>query len=130
MLYLYMYLYFLLWLADCSEAELTDQSGTLNTGICADRGFVNSSSIPDGVVCYNGTTAGSMAVYICNDGYILMGKVARVCQNGGNWNGSIPICIQEPSMYKVAYYLCLKMTTVMHSLKLYSNTIMRYVSIL
>ena len=80
----------------CSEEALTDQSGTANSSICTDRGLANSLSIPDGVVCYNGTTIGSVAVHICNDGFILMGgEATRVCQSDANWNGSTPHCIQE-----------------------------------
>ena len=79
----------------CDEADLTGQSGTLNTGSCADRGFVNSSSISGGVVCYSGTTAGSRAVYICDDGFVLRGDKARICQSDGNWNGSISQCSPE-----------------------------------
>ena len=59
---------------------------------------MNSSSISGGVVCYNGTTAGSRAVYICNDGFVLMeANETRVCQSDGMWNGSIPRCIPEES---------------------------------
>ena len=56
---------------------------------------MNSSSISNGVVCYNETTEGSRAVYICDDGYNLMegNEATRVCQSDGNWNGSIPKCI-------------------------------------
>ena len=81
--------------AGCSEADLTHQSGTTNPTRCTDRGFVNSSSISGGVVCYNGTAVGSRAVYICNDGYNLMegDEATRVCQSDGNWNSSIPQCI-------------------------------------
>ena len=81
--------------AGCNEADLTDQSMTANPTKCIDRRLVNSSSISGGVVCYNGTTAGSRAVYICNNGLVLMGNEARVCQNDGNWNGTIPQCMQE-----------------------------------
>ena len=84
----------------CSEADLTGESRTVNTPRCADRGFVNSSSISGGGVCYNGAIAGSTAVYICNDGLVLVGNEVRVCQSDGNWNGSIPQCFpEEPSMY-------------------------------
>ena len=87
--------------AGCNEADLIDQDETLNTASCADRGFVNSSSISGGMVCYNGTTAGSRADYICNDGFVLDGnKATRVCQSDGNWNGSIPRCSpEEPGTY-------------------------------
>ena len=79
----------------CNKADLTGQSGTLNTSRCGNRGFVNSSTISNGVVCYNETTAGSRAIYICNDGFNLMGTEARFCQSDGSWNGTIPLCIQE-----------------------------------
>ena len=79
----------------CNEADLIDQDGIRNTASCADRGFVNSAFISDGVVCYNGTTR---ADYICNDGFVLGGNEAtRVCQSDGMWNGSIPQCIPEGS---------------------------------
>ena len=61
------------------------------------RSSVSSASISGGAVCYNETTVGSKAVYVCNDGYILMGNEARVCQRDGSWNGSIPQCIPEKS---------------------------------
>ena len=48
-------------------------------------------SILEGVVCYNGTTAESTAVYICNN--ITQGnEVTRVCQSDGTWNGTISSC--------------------------------------
>ena len=58
---------------------------------------MNSSVILDGVVCYNGTTVGSRAVYICNDGFMLVGNEARVCQDEVSWSGNMPQCI--PGMY-------------------------------
>lgn len=83
-----------LWHAGCYEADLIGQRWTANPERCTDRTIVVSSSISDGAVCYNGTTEGSMAVYICNDGYVLMegNKDTRVCQSDGMWNGSIPQC--------------------------------------
>ena len=77
----------------------TTRSETVNPR-CADRGFVSSSSISGGVVCYNRTTGGSTAVYICNDGFVLMegGKATRVCQSDGNWSGSTPQCIPQGGM--------------------------------
>ena len=84
---------FHVWYVGCNETDLTKRGGTVNTTACADRGFVNSSSISGGVVCYNGTTAGSMAVYICDDFLLMEGdEVTRVCQKDGIWNGSIPQC--------------------------------------
>ena len=62
---------------------------------CTDRGFLIGTVIFGGVVCYNRTTAVSTAVYICNDGYNLVGNEARVCQSDGSWSGSTPQCIPE-----------------------------------
>ena len=98
--------WYYLWHAGCSEVHLTDQShGTVNATRCADGKLASSSFISDGVVCYNGTTAGSVAVYTCNNGFLLVGNEVRVCMNEGNWNGSIPQCIpipQEPGMYSLS----------------------------
>ena len=95
------YIHFFI-IVGCNEADLADQGRTLNPARCADRGFVNTSSISGGVLCYNGTTTGSRAVYICNDGFILVGNEVRVCQSDGNWNGSIPWCFSEESgMYSI-----------------------------
>ena len=63
--------------------------------VCPDRGFINTLPIPSGVVCYNRTTAGSEAVYICDDGFHQNGAAMRACQSGGVWNGSIPQCLPD-----------------------------------
>ena len=91
-----------MWHAGCYEADLIDQSWTANAEQCTDSTIVSSSSISGGVVCYNGTTEGSRAVYICNDGFVLMvdNEDTRVCQSDGMWNGSIPQCI--PGTYCIA----------------------------
>ena len=78
--------------AGCAEEGITNKSGTVDPR-CADRGFVNGSSIPGGVVCYNGTIKGSGAVCICDDGFVLMGNELEVCRSNGSWNGSTPRCI-------------------------------------
>ena len=97
--------YFQLLHAGCNEADLIDQDETLNTASCADRGFVNSSSISGGMVCYNGAIAGSRADYICNDGFVLVGnRATRVCQSDGNWNGSIPQC--SPEELGICMFVC------------------------
>ena len=81
---------------DCNVTDLGNVTQTeIEYPMC--RSSVSSVSISGGAVCYNGTTVGSKAVYICNDGLILMGNEARVCQGDGNWNGSIPRCMPEKS---------------------------------
>ena len=75
---------------------MNDLTPTDAVGQCVDRGFANTVTIPSGVVCYNRTTAGSEAVYICDDGFHQNGAATRVCQSGGVWNGSTPQCLPDP----------------------------------
>ena len=63
--------------------------------VCRDRGFANTLPVPSGAVCYSQTTAGSEAVYICDDGFHQDGAATRVCQSGGVWNGSTPQCLPD-----------------------------------
>jgi len=69
---------------------MLDLIPTNAVGQCADRGFANTLLTPRGVVCYNRTTEGSEAVYICDEGFCQDGAVTRVCQSDGVWDGSIP----------------------------------------
>ena len=71
------------------DLGITAQSGTVDQR-CADREFVNSPSISNGVVCYNGTTEGSRAVYFCSDDS--QTAVIRICQANGTWSESVPSC--------------------------------------
>ena len=84
-----------LWHTECTVTELVqdlDMTTQNETDLrCAERGFENSSSIFDGVVCYNGTTVGSRAVYICSvDNQTV--EATRICGADGIWNGTIPSC--------------------------------------
>ena len=54
------------------------------------------ANIPNGVVCYSRNTAGSEAVYICDDGFHQDGAATRVCQSDGAWNSSTPRCLTVP----------------------------------
>lgn len=54
--------------------------------------YAASVEIPNGVVCYDGSSTGAEAVYFCNDGYRLEGERRRVCQSDGLWNGSVLTC--------------------------------------
>ena len=84
----------------CIGCSLTDLAPTDTVRQCADRGFATTLPIPSGVVCYNRTTAGSEAVYICDDGFHQNGALTRVCQSGGVWNGSLPQCLPSLGGYK------------------------------
>ena len=78
----------IIFILGCSLTDLTP-----NDAVCPDRGYANTLPISSGVVCYNRTTAGSEAVYICDDGFHQNGAATRVCQSGGVWNGSAPQCL-------------------------------------
>ena len=94
----------IIYILGCS---LTDLAPTDTVRQCPDRGFVNTLPIPSGVVCYSRTTAGSEAVYICDDGFQQNGTATRVCQSGGVWNGSIPQCSLNPRDHGGKYLLYL-----------------------
>ena len=63
-------------------------------------------TIPSGVVRYNRTTAGSEALYICDDGFHQNSAATRVCQSDGVWNGGIPQCLpeQDGTYVSIHYY--------------------------
>ena len=69
--------------------NVRDLSPTLveETGICG--------SVSSGGVCYSGDSVGSVAVYFCDDGYILEGDSTRECLSSGVWNGTIPQCVKQ-----------------------------------
>ena len=43
-----------------------------------------------------GTTHNSIAVYVCNTGYYLVGGSYRVCLEYSAWSGSVPSCNGKP----------------------------------
>ena len=75
------------------------QNGMVETR-CGGR---SSLPISNGVVCYNGTTAMSEAVYICDGNSLIMGGATRVCQSDGFWNGNIPLCGESYLIASAAY---------------------------
>ena len=48
--------------------------------------------VPNGFVCFDGLTSGSVATFLCNDGYTLVGHKHLICQNNGSWIGDTPQC--------------------------------------
>lgn len=53
---------------------------------------LNSGSVQNGFVYYNGTVAGSLATYKCDNGYTLSGSDRRVCRSDGRWSEPTPSC--------------------------------------
>lgn len=49
----------------------------------------------------NGTTFGSSALYLCNDGFLLVGSSSRSCQTENNtvqWSPEAPMCILQGTL--------------------------------
>ena len=64
-----------------------------------------AASIMNGVVCYTGTATGSLAYYICDDGYELndlRGTFVnpRECLQNGRWSKPDPECTNEEGIRK------------------------------
>ena len=73
--------------------SLTDLVSTDVVGQWADRRFVNTLTIPSGMICQSRTASESQALYICEDED---GAATRMCQSYWIWNGSIPECSPDP----------------------------------
>ena len=46
----------------------------------------------NGDVKLTGTTVGSTATYVCDDGFVLRGNQLRKCLSNGRWSGNEPFC--------------------------------------
>ena len=53
-------------MTDLTDLDILSQDQVVDPR-CTERGFMSNLSITDGVICYDGTTARSRAVYICNN---------------------------------------------------------------
>ena len=53
----------------------------------------NLENVGNGAVdTSGGTNYKCAAVYTCNIGYIIIGNIARLCQENATWSGSEPTC--------------------------------------
>ena len=64
-------------------------------------------SDPDnGAVDQPSSAVGSIATYVCNDDYLLVGSDTRTCQDNGEWSGEEPVCERknkcQSKLYKVS----------------------------
>ena len=60
--------------------------------LCAELTCPELKDPRDGRVEYGGVTVGSAARYSCDEGYVLVGDPARVCESDGTWSGEPPRC--------------------------------------
>ena len=52
----------------------------------------------NGLIRIRGTSIGSVAMYACQNGFMLEGDAFRTCQRNGEWSGGEPTCIRESDM--------------------------------
>ncbi len=93
--YLYMYI-----TAECDVAELSTERAIEPSEMCSSDGFAGGIKIPNGRVCYTGTTPGAQhtAQSVCNQGYQLIStsSLSRECQSDGTWSGNVALCEAIP----------------------------------
>ncbi len=89
--YLYMYI-----TAECDVAELSTERAIEPSDMCSSDGTAGGITIPNGRVCYTGTTPGAQhtAQSVCNQGYQLIStsSLSRECQSDGTWSGTVALC--------------------------------------
>ncbi len=47
------------------------------------------------VATTSGSTFGSVATYICDEGHTIDGSATRTCQSSAEWTGESPLCIRK-----------------------------------
>ena len=88
------------FLTDCNTTDLGGSTvvSPPSDERCLDIDAVGSVLIENGVICYNGTSTGSLVTYHCNSGYQLKdGDGMRRCQSDSNWDGQMATCSQGTS---------------------------------
>ena len=73
----------------------------------------NLTNPTNGQVSLDMTTFGAVANYSCNEGYILMGPTARICQSNGNWTNDTAVC-QSKSSLRVTMAMVVVLTYVLN----------------
>ena len=52
----------------------------------------NLDAPENGNISLTGTTVDSIATYTCNEGFLSVGLLTRICQINGMWSGAATIC--------------------------------------
>ncbi len=81
-----------------------------------------------GVVFTNNFKMGSMATFICNRGYKIVGKFQRICTSNRTWTGVSPFCISGKKIFKVLITSSVTINYSFHARYLH-NVIFRYVTL-
>lgn len=80
----------------CTTALVTGAQELLMYTQYAALGNCGVPEMPtNGTVDFNSTVEGSIANYMCNEGYILDGVILRICEESSLWSDSVPQCQRE-----------------------------------
>ena len=80
---------------ECQIENLVNNENQTPSQCGTDSGSTYSALVPNGYVCYDGLTFGSVATFQCDEEYQLMGNSQLWCQLDGEWDGDTPTC-SEP----------------------------------
>ena len=98
----------------CSPTDLSYRTvldpRSSNMVMCGVKSFY-PLGIKNGIVCYNGTDVGAIAVYSCLGCHFRESSYEtfiRMCKEDGKWSGTIPQCdCSESSIFPLFYYTLL-----------------------
>ena len=51
-------------------------------------------TLENGHIDGNGYTSGAVYSFLCDEGYSIDGETSLRCDEKGQWNGSIPVCLK------------------------------------
>ena len=51
-------------------------------------------TLENGHIDGNGSTSGAVYSFLCDEGYSIDGETSLRCDEKGQWNGSIPVCLK------------------------------------
>ena len=98
------------FLTDVSLLEDTAQYPSCDGGSIGSAVLVNTTLNTATVAYYTGTTPGSTACFVCDEGsgYNTTTTAERVCQSNARWSGSPIICgtLSTTSNLNCTYFIC------------------------
>ena len=59
----------------------------------------------NGMVTSNGTNVTSVAEFTCDDGYMLVGDMERICQLDGTWSNMVPECPRKLLLILIVFFM-------------------------
>ena len=62
-------------------------------------------TLENGHIDGNGSTSGAVYSFLCDEGYSIDGETSLRCDEKGQWNGSIPVCLKGTLNSQVTVWL-------------------------